>query len=223
MDSGIDYGKELEKARKRAARCGHKGTEDALEAHWEVCCGDVLLAEENLRNQGREWENASLARDFLASAQFLEGYDKMPDLLYTAIQRMRRALSDHPRLAIELLELERSVLRRIEARCDHELQAGEEVEDELAFYRHNVECADTGCFSRIRSKGGLKRDPMEWSADYERIIDEANKQIYTLLEGYPRGMGFCHAYWSTKKRLLKTRYGLEWHSPPEMNPGVMFD
>ena len=69
----------------------------------------------------------------------------------------------------------------------------------------------------------MKRDTIEWSLDYESVIDEVNKKIYSLLEGHPRGMGFCFAYWSTKAQVLKEDYGIEWRSPAIMNPGVMFD
>lgn len=223
MENDIDYRKELEEARRAAALCGRNGTEASLEAHWEVCCGDVLIAEANLRNQDRVWENAALARDLLDIAHFLEGYDCMLDDLHTALQRMREAVSDHPRLTIEILEMELTVIRRIEALCDHDMQAGEEVENELAYYRRNASLADKGQFSKIISKDHLNRDPVEWSAAYEKVIDEANRKTYALLENYPRGMGFCLAYWSTKAQVLKTCYGIDWKSPSVMNPSVMFD
>lgn len=223
MDNEIDYGKELDKARKQAALHGRQGSQAALEAHWEVCCGDVLVAEKNLRDQDRVWENASLAREFLDMAGFLEGYDDMLDNLYEAIQRMRCAIMDHPRLRIRILELERTVIRRIEALHDHDLNAAGEVEEELAYYRRNTEYADSGRYDRIVQRGHLKKDPVEWSPDYESIIDEADRKIYSLLEGHPRGMGFCFAYWSTKRRVLKECYGINWNSPAMMNPGVMFD
>ncbi len=223
MDEEFDYREALEEARRRMAECGRNGSDEALDAHWEVCCGDVLLAEENLRKQDRVWENASLAREFLALANFLEGYDTMLDNLYTALRRMRSAISEHPRLEAEILELEQTVIHRIEALCGHELEASEEVDRELALYRQNIDYADKGLFDKIVQKGHLRKDPIEWSPDYENIIDEATRQTYSLLEGYPRGMGFCFAYWSTKKQVLKERYGLDWKSPSAMNPRVIFD
>lgn len=219
----MDYKKELEQARNHAVQCGRNGTKTSLEAHWEVCCDDVLCAEENLRNQNGTWENASLARELLDIAHYLEGYDNMLDNLYAAVRRMRNALSDHPRLTIELLELERTVIMRIEALCDHELDAAEDVEAELSRYRHNVACADKGCFDAIVNMGHLKSDPIEWSAAYEDIIDEADRKTYALLENHPRGMGFCLAYWNAKAQVLKTYYGIDWKSPAAMNPRVMFD
>lgn len=223
MDNGIDYRRELEQARNHAARCGRDGTEASLEAHWEVCCGDVLCAEENLRSQNGTWENASLAREFLDTAHYLEGYDDMLDNIYAAVRRMRDALPEHPRLTIGLLELERTAIMRIEALCGHELGAVEDVEAELSRYRHNVACADRGCFDAIVDTGHLKSDPIEWSAAYEDIIDEADRRTYALLKGFPRGMGFCLAYWNARARVLETCYGIRWRSPAAMNPGVMFD
>ena len=35
--------------------------------------------------------------------------------------------------------------------------------------------------------------------------------------------GFCHEYWCTKKKILKNRFGIEWNSPVDLNPMLMFD
>jgi hypothetical protein len=35
-------------------------------------------------------------------------------------------------------------------------------------------------------------------------------------------MGFCFAYWAEKRAAL-ARHGIDWNSPQDMNPGVMFD
>ena len=72
-------------------------------------------------------------------------------------------------------------------------------------------------------EGHLKRDPVEWSSAYEKVIDEVERLVDEELEDHPRGMGFCFAYWSAKEALLRTKFGIDWRSPSEMNPGVMFD
>ena len=36
-------------------------------------------------------------------------------------------------------------------------------------------------------------------------------------------MGGCHRFWAAKKQILKTRFGLEWESPADLNPDVLFD
>lgn len=68
----------------------------------------------------------------------------------------------------------------------------------------------------------LKFDPVERSEDYERVIPDVEREIAKELKGFPRGMGFCFAYWSAKKAALAKR-AIEWNSPAYMNPGVMFD
>lgn len=223
MDNDINYRRGLEEARKCVDKLECDGSEAALNAYWEVCCGDVLVAEENLSNQDREWENASLAVEFLDMANPLEGYDDMLDNLYLAVLRMKDAIVGHPRLKVKLLELERTIIHRIEALADHDLGASEEVENELSYYRCNIAYADKGDFDMIVQKGRLKQDPIEWSSEYEHVIDEANRKVYSLLEDHPRGMGFCLAYWSVKRQVLKEDYGIDWKSPAVMNPGVIFD
>ena len=223
MKKKIDYGAEMDKARQAVAGLDRNGDPETLEAYWEVCCGDVLIAEENLRNQQRSWENAALVREFLDIATYLEGYDSMLDNLYSAVSRMKETIFSHPRLKLELLEFEQLVLQRIEALHDQELGECEEVQEEILFYQRNIDRAERGDFDRIDRIGHLKQDPIEWSADFERVIDEVDRKADALLEEYPRGMGFCFAFWSTRAKILREEYGIEWRTPYMMDPGVMFD
>lgn len=68
----------------------------------------------------------------------------------------------------------------------------------------------------------LKVDPIQASEKWEEVIYDVEKEIDEELKDESRGMGFCHAYWSTKRAAL-ARHGIEWKSPRTMNPGVMFD
>lgn len=219
----INYRKELEKARKVIQGLERTGNADTINAYWDVCCGDVLVAEENAQNMKGEWENASLAKELLDIAAYLEGYDHMLNNLIAAISRMIDVLYDHPSLTLKLLEFKLSVLHRIEAQHDHELAETEDVMQKISLYRHNIDCADNGDFDNIRPIGHLKHDPVEWTAEYESNIDEANRKIETQLDDIPRGMGFCFAYWHAKQQVLKDDYGIEWKTPSQMNPGVIFD
>lgn len=65
-------------------------------------------------------------------------------------------------------------------------------------------------------------DPVERTEDYENAILEVEAECNAALKETPRGMGFCFAYWSEKRRIL-AEHGIEWRSPAAMNPGVMFD
>lgn len=223
MEKTINYREELEKAREAVKGLKRDGYGSTIDAYWEVCCGDVLVAEENLRKQSREWENSSLAKEFLDIATYLEGYDHMLERLYSAVSRMVDTIFERPRLKLKLLDFELMVLRRIEAQTGHDMSICEHVSNELSFYYRNIKYADSGDFASIEQRGNLKYDPIEWSAEYERIIDDVEKKVGELLSDEPRGMGFCFSYWNTKANVLSEYYGIEWRSPAIMNPGVIFD
>lgn len=223
MEKIINYREELEKAREAVKGLKRDGYGSTIDAYWEVCCGDVLVAEENLRKQSREWENSSLAKEFLDIATYLEGYDHMLERLYSAVSRMVDTIFERPRLKLKLLDFELTVLRRIEAQTGHDMSICEHVSNELSFYYRNIKYADSGDFASIEQRGNLKHDPIEWSAEYERIVDDVEKKVGELLSDEPRGMGFCFLYWNTKANVLSEYYGIEWRSPAIMNPGVIFD
>ena len=43
------------------------------------------------------------------------------------------------------------------------------------------------------------------------------------LAAVPHRRGYCHRLWAETKRILREKYGLDWKTPSEMNPGVLFD
>lgn len=219
----VDYRAELAKARRAVRDLPRNGLSTTLEAYWEVCCGDVLLAEEHCEERCGMWENSALAAEFLDIAAYLEQYDHLLDGLRTASSRLAAAVEYHPRLKVRLLRFELQVLRRIEARCPHDLDLCDDVLHELSHLERNIEQADRGAFDRVEPSGHLRQDPVEWSADYERVIDEVLHRVDLQLADHPRGLGFCFAFWQAKKRVLRDDYGIEWHSPSELNPGVLFD
>ena len=89
-------------------------------------------------------------------------------------------------------------------------------------YKELKKLIDNNEFDKIVQKGWLKYDPVEWSARWEEVIDEAQREVDDRLADVPRGMGFCHGYWQELKGALKRR-GVSWRSPSQMNPCVMFD
>ena len=70
--------------------------------------------------------------------------------------------------------------------------------------------------------GMLKVDPVQATPEWENVIYEVEKEVDEQLKDEPRGMGFCHSYWSAKRAALARR-GIVWRSPSAMNPKVMFD
>ena len=71
-------------------------------------------------------------------------------------------------------------------------------------------------------KKHLKFDPVERSPKWEEVIYRVEKECDEILKDEPRGMGFCFRYWSVKGKVL-AKYGIDWRSPSEMNPKVLFD
>ena len=73
---------------------------------------------------------------------------------------------------------------------------------------------------RMSHRRGLKNDPVEMSQAYLDVIDEVEAQIER--ERTMHGMGSCFEVWAIKQRLLAER-GIEWKTPHDLNPRVMFD
>ena len=223
VEQELNFREELVKAREVASKVQMHGRESEIDAYWEMLCGLVLVAEEDLKEQQNEWEIASLAREFLQYARPLEGFDHMLSKLYSATKRMVETLSDHPRLKAELIEFEILVVERGQEVNGGGGRMGEYLREDLDELYHNIALADEGKLDEIEQKGHLKHDPIEWTARWEEIIDEADREVFRRLGDHPRGMGLCHAYWHERASVLQANYGLRWRSPAIMNPRVHFD
>ena len=55
------------------------------------------------------------------------------------------------------------------------------------------------------------------------IEDEVDNRVEEILKDVQKMSGYCHMFWETKKRLLKEEYGIDWLTPAECNPDIMFD
>jgi hypothetical protein len=71
-------------------------------------------------------------------------------------------------------------------------------------------------------KYGRNYDPVEDTEAYKKAVEEIKDEIDEFMKDRPDGMGSCHVYWSIKKNLLKKR-GIDWKTPSECNPYIMFD
>ena len=71
--------------------------------------------------------------------------------------------------------------------------------------------------------GHLKCDPVEYTCEWEKIYYDVEDYLKERFANVHRHMGFCFMYWSAKQDYLKERYNIEWHSPAQMNPRVIFD
>lgn len=71
--------------------------------------------------------------------------------------------------------------------------------------------------------GHLRCDPVEYTFRWEDIYYKVERRLDERFANAPRHMGFCFRYWNAKRALLKEEYGIDWKSPSQMNPRVMFD
>ncbi len=71
--------------------------------------------------------------------------------------------------------------------------------------------------------GHLRTDPVEYTREWEKIYYDVEDELDRRLANVPRQMGFCFQYWAMKRELLMEKYGIDWRSPSQMNPRVMFD
>lgn len=218
-----DYCAKLDELRSEIEKQETLNTEDALNLVREAMFTCIEVVEDNLKNCDRVWENAQLVREFLDYANHLNQFEHMVNVLYVAAKRMLDVVIEHPRLKLEIMHLLYEVLRFIENRDMHELGMTEDLREEMRLYQRNIEAADKGDFDAVEQTGHLKHDPIEWTSQWEEVIDEADEIVYKNLKGQPRGMGFCFAFWHERATVLSEKFGIEWRSPSLMNPGVIFD
>lgn len=69
----------------------------------------------------------------------------------------------------------------------------------------------------------LLHDPIEDDPQLHPSFLRAEQLVDEELVGVERGMGFCHRYWRVKQRILRERFQIDWYSPSDMNPMVLFD
>lgn len=70
----------------------------------------------------------------------------------------------------------------------------------------------------------MRRDALEFNPAYTNLLAEVERSVEQKMGGpsAPRPLGSCHTFWRHKKEMLKER-GINWRSPPELNPLVVFD
>ena len=219
----VDVKTELKKARDYTQE--HPLCADArvIDKYIDLLCGLVLVAEENHINQTYEWENSTLAHEYLAVAVSLLPYDEGLLTGFKATSRMAQTVRQHPRLRLSLLRLEAQYIERLQSlQCDEVDQRIEELNDEIAQTEQRIALADQGKLDLITSISFIKTDPIEWTVQWEEVIDDVEREIYEKIKNQSWGMGFCHSYWNVKSQVL-CQYGISWQSPAVLNPNILFD
>ena len=63
-----------------------------------------------------------------------------------------------------------------------------------------------------KEDGGIPRE----------IEEKVDKKVVSVV-GEGGYLGYCHEFWRVKKQILLEEYGIDWKTPAERYPGVMFD
>jgi len=222
MEEEINYRKETEKAMQSVEGKPLSTDEASLSAYQDICCGSVLIAEQDLQDQDNEWEIAGLARRVLFYATQLVACDYALDTQSEVVRRMVQALSDHPRLELKLLRLWIEIVQK-QGKQEEKKEKLSNTLETIALLERNIALADNGEAEKAEQRGYLKRDPIEWTQEWEDVIDDVDRVVYHNLRDQPRGMGFCHGFWHERYRVMKTLFNMDWRSPAVMNPRVLFD
>ena len=76
-----------------------------------------------------------------------------------------------------------------------------------------------------RGASGLYYDPIEEDPRHAEVFSKIDAEVDKALgiTSQGGGRGYIHVIWETKKRILKWKYKIDWRTPAELNPHVMFD
>lgn len=102
----------------------------------------------------------------------------------------------------------------------HDYFFSKELQDAIAALFSPEELVKIIVYPRL---GHLRQDPVEFTRRWEDIYYDVEDRLEERFANVHRSMGFCFMFWEAKRNLLKDEYGIDWHSPSQMNPSVMFD
>lgn len=180
---------------------------------------------ENAQNM-RSYRNLPLADEFMELLKSINDPEEEGIGKVHAIEAIVDYLSEYdvPRrmLAIRRYELEQLALCTADD-LKNEPHLAEELAYNIRKLEDYIDTQHVGTEDfRKKYNRHLKFDPIERTPEWEDIYYNVEQECDRRLGDTPRGMGFCFGYWAELRNVLAER-GIEWHSPHELNPRVMFD
>ena len=179
------------------------------------------------------WKNIPLAQELLdilhnrlpISGEYLDASEIMFACDYIFIHDLLDQ-RDVPRLCLEFLQIRKLALKAqkstdvtFPSECVLGVKEADNIQNRLDFY---IDPKITTEWWIDYVGAHLDFDPVQRTPEWEQVIYDVEKACDKRLKRVPRGMGFCFEYWSVKKEELAKR-GIEWRTPHQMNPRVMFD
>ena len=182
---------------------------------------------EKMRQNSQEmrmWKNIPLAKESMELLQAIDD-DEAASGMAMACDAIVQQLPEYdvPRLVLDLLHLELTLMQRAGGQLPDCCSAEEDVRNDICRLQDYIDIAHVSYSEFMeRHHRHLNFDSIERTPEWEENFYEIEKECDHRLGNEPRGMGFCFSYWSTLRQVL-AEHGIEWHSPSELNPRVMFD
>lgn len=174
----------------------------------------------------REWRNLPLADEFM---QLLRGIDDAEEQGIGQVRAIEAMVDYLPEYDVprRVLAIRRYEQEQLALSSEDDLKNDPYLAEELSEHIRKLEdYIDTEHVSdsefREKYDRHLKSDPVERTFEWEENFYDVEQETDRRLGDTPRGMGFCFAYWAELRNVLAER-GIEWQSPHELNPRVMFD
>ena len=171
----------------------------------------------------RMWKNIPLAKECVELLRKIDDSEESPLGKALACEAICEQLPEYdvPRYVLSIRHYELSLLEQSDEKSRNLSPEGvrsdiQRMEDYIDTERMSVD------EFMEKYQRYLRFDPVERTPQWEEAYYDAELECDRRLGDIPRGMGFCFSYWSTIREVLAER-GIQWHSPHELNPGVMFD
>lgn len=188
----------------------------------------VALVKKMRKNSSdmQTWKNVSLAKECIQLLGEIEAAEESPLGKALACEAIIEELPEYdmPRFVLSILRYEQGqLLLSDEVGKNKDNPTPETVAGHIQRLEDYIDTEHVS-YPAFKERYGrlLEFDPIERSPQWEDVYLEVEEECDRRLSDMPRGMGFCHAYWPTRREVL-AEHGIKWRSPHEMNPRVMFD
>lgn len=194
------------------------------QATTERIIANVDQMRENTQDM-RMWKNIPLAKECIQLLKELDDPEETPMGKALACEAIVAQLPEYdvPRLVLSILHYKLELIQASDEQNADRYPTAEEVSQDIQRLEDYIdtEHVTVSEFMKRHNRhlrfAEVERSP-QWEANYYEVERECDRRLGDT----PRGMGFCFGYWSTLRAVLNER-GIEWQSPHELNPRVMFD
>lgn len=173
----------------------------------------------------RMWKNIPLAKECIQLLKELDSTEETPMGKALACGAVVAQLPEYdvPRLVLSILRYKLELIQASDEQDNDHYPTEEEVRQDILRLEDFIDTEHVSVsdfmkkYNRHLRFAAVERTP-QWEDNYYEVEQECDRRLGDT----PRGMGFCFGYWSTLRTVLEER-GIEWQSPHELNPRVMFD